>query len=164
MQSQYHNLPKINGEDQVPGREYKSRNTNFSANSRRAVFTTDIAGSYPESANVAKWVRTYTLERGRRFIIGDNYELKSISNQPTTQNLVTYCKVSERGAGEMELQGDGFKLLLKYDDRQLEPTIEFIEVNDESLRRYWPDGVTRIVFKHKKPSLKGNSSIEIRPL
>lgn len=161
MQSQYHNAPKINGQDQLPGAKYRAKNANFTANSKRAFFTVDIAGAYPESANVSKWVRTYTLDRGRRFAIGDTYELKSIANEPTSLNLIAYSKVTERKPGELELHGDGFNLLLKYDSRLLEPKIEFNEVTDDSLKRYWPDGVTRIVLQFRKPGLKGTSRIEI---
>ena len=161
MQSQYHNLPKINGQDQEPGSKYRAKDTNFKANSRRALFSTDIASAYPETANVLEWERTYILDRGKRFVIEDDYELNKIADEPTTLNLITYSKVNERGPGELELKGEGFTLLLEYNDKILQPAIEFTEVTDEQLKQYWPEGVSRIVFEFRDPKLKGKSRIEI---
>lgn len=75
MQSQYHNTPKINGQDQIGSREYKAINSTFKATSKRINFSTDIARAYPDDARVNKWVRSYELERGKNFKIRDNYEL-----------------------------------------------------------------------------------------
>lgn len=164
MQSQYHNLPKINGKDQAPGSEYKAKNTQFTGNSRKATFSTDISGAYPATANVLSWERSYTLDRKRHFIIEDDFELNKISENPTTLNLITYCNASRTNPGEIQLNGDGYSLLLQYDNKKLEPNIEFTEVKDEKLRSYWPDGVTRIVFTFKDLKMKGKSQIEISPL
>jgi hypothetical protein len=164
MQSQYHNLPKINGIDQKDGREFKAKNTNFTADAKTAVFTTDIAGAYPKEAEVKKWVRTYQFERGKKFVIQDNYELNKLTGQPTTLNLVTYSKVSEIAPGTLQLKGDGFTLQLKYNPKSVSPKIEFIEVTDSGLKRYWPERITRIVFAIKNPKTKGSNELVITKL
>ncbi|MCK5470838.1 MAG: heparinase II/III family protein, partial [Cyclobacteriaceae bacterium] len=161
MQSQYHNLPKINGQDQMQGRTYKAKNTAFKVDAKKAVFSTDISGAYTESANVKKWVRSYVLERGKKFRIQDNYELIKTGEEPTTLNFVTYCKVSEIAPGTLQLKGDGFTLALKYNQKTVTPKIEFNEVTDSGLKRYWPDGITRIVLEVKNPKLKGKNEVVI---
>lgn len=161
MQSQYHNLPKINGVDQKEGREFKAKNTDFTADAKTAVFSTDISGAYPKEAEVKKWVRTYQFERGKKFVIQDNYELNKLTGQPTTLNLVTYSKVSEIAAGTLQLKGDGFTLLLKYNPKSVSPKIEFNEVTDSGLKRYWPEGITRIVFTVKNQKTKGSNELVI---
>ncbi len=161
MQSQYHNLPTINGVQQAPGAKYRAKNVSFTANGKKAVFSADISGAYPENAKVKKWVRTYVLVRGKSFSIYDKYELTKVEDKPTTLNLVTCCKVSEVKNGKLQLAGDGFTLDMKYNPKIVTPKIEFIEVTDSILKHYWPDGVTRIVFKLKNPGTTGKNELII---
>ncbi len=159
MQSQYHNLPKINGKDQLPGYEFKAKNTTFKANSKKAVFSTNISDCYPESAKVKKWVRGYVLERGKKFIIQDDYELSQLGDGPTNLNLITYCKVSEIAPGTLQLEGEGYILNLKYNPKAVIPEIEFNEVTDSGLKRFWPNGITRIVFTLTNKELNGKNEL-----
>ena len=161
MQSGYHNLPVINGTDQKDGASFKAKNSTFSANSRSATFSTDIAGAYPKEAQVKSWVRSYTLNRGKSFIINDKFELSGLSDKKTSSNLITYCKVTDLKPGLLKLDGDGFKLNLSYNAKVVKPKIEYIEVKDHSLQRYWPKGVTRVLFEFVKPGLKGGQQIVI---
>jgi hypothetical protein len=159
MQSGYHNLPVINGTDQMQGENYKARNSSFAANTRSATFTTEISGAYPEGAKVKSWIRSYTLNRGKSFVISDKYELSALTNDATSSNLITYCKVTLMKPGLLKFEGDGFTLNMSYNVRIVTPEIEFIEVTDRSLRRYWPDGVTRVKLKFIKPGIKGVQSV-----
>ncbi|KPL13379.1 MAG: hypothetical protein AMS26_14685 [Bacteroides sp. SM23_62] len=161
MQSGYHQLPKINGVDQMDGRKYKAINTSFMADAKKAVFSTDISGAYPEEARVEKWVRSYRLDRGEKFTVSDAWELAEIKAQPTSLNFVTSCKVTESAPGVLNLQGDGFELKMKYNPKSVSPEIEFNEVTDAGLKRYWPGGITRLVLKINKPALKGKNVVTI---
>ena len=160
MQSQYHQLPKINGVDQHEGRNFVATNSTFKADLKKAVFSTDISKAYPEEAAVKKWVRTYTLERGKRFVVQDNWELSKISENQTTLNFITSNKVSEKVPGILLLEGDRFTMEMKYDAKALVPKIEVTEVTDSGLKRYW-DSITRIVLEVKNPKLKGKNEITI---
>ncbi len=161
MQSQYHNLPKINGIDQMNGRQYETKNTSFSSDPEAVVFTTDIAGAYPQEAMVDQWVRSYRLDRGQKFTISDEYILSKIGDDPTTLNFVTSCQVSEVDSGLLKLAGEGFNLQMTYDEQSIAPVIEFNEVRDSKLKQYWPNGVTRIVFTITNLSLKGKNEIRV---
>ena len=160
MQSGYHQLPQINGVDQMQGRQYVAKNTIFSADAKKAVFSTDISSAYTDEAGVNSWKRGYRLDRGKKFTITDNYELNEVK-APTTINLITYCQVSDKGPGTLQLDGDGFSLALKYDHKTVTPKIEFNEVTDKGLSRYWPDGITRIVFEIQNQKLKGKNQFVI---
>jgi hypothetical protein len=159
MQSGYHNLPVINGTDQMQGENYKAKNSAFTANPRSATFTTEIAGAYPEGAKVKSWIRTYTLNRGKSFVISDKYELNSVTNAGTSSNLITYCKVTKVKPGLLKFEGEGFSLNMTYNQKLVTPEIEFIEVTDRTLKRYWPDGVTRIRLKLINPGIKGGQAV-----
>ena len=159
MQSGYHNLPAINGNDQMQGENFKAKNSSFTASAKSATFTTEIAGAYPESAKVKSWDRTYTLHRGKSFMISDKYELNALTNATTSSNLITCCKVTQLKPGLLKFEGDGFALNMSYNSRVVKPEIEFIEVTDRSLKRYWPEGVTRIKLNFINPGMKGGQAV-----
>ncbi|HSM47479.1 MAG TPA: heparinase II/III family protein, partial [Draconibacterium sp.] len=159
MQSQYHNLPKINGVDQKEGREFVATNSNFVADAKKATFSTDIFKAYPDEAQVNKWVRSYSLERGKRFVIGDNYNLKEVVT-PSTLNFVTNCKVTNSGAGIIKLEGDGFTLNMAYNAKNVTPKIEVTEITDSGLKRYW-NTITRVVLTINKQKTTGKNEIVI---
>ena len=164
MQSGYHNLPVINGTDQMQGASYKAKNSTFTANTKYAAFSTEIAGAYPEGAKVKSWIRSYKLNRGKSFVISDRFELSALTGAPISSNLITYCKVTLVKPGLLKFDGDGFSLNMTYNLKVVTPEIEFIEVTDRSLRRYWPNGVTRIRLEFIKPGLKGAQELVFVPV
>lgn len=159
MQSGYHNLPVINGIDQMQGASFKAKNSVFSSTGKKVTFSTDISGAYPKTALVKSWVRSYTLDREKSFMITDKFELESVGKSGTSSNLITYCKVTETKPGLLKFEGDGFVLKMSYDPKIVKPEIEYIEVTDATLKRYWPKGVTRVVLHLIKSSLKGEQSV-----
>jgi hypothetical protein len=159
MQSGYHNLPVINGIEQKDGENFKAKNSTFTANAKTVMFSTDIAGAYPEGALVKSWVRSYTLNRGKSFVIKDKYELSGKSKDITSSNLMTYCKVTEVKAGLLKFVGDGYSLNMSYNPKIMTPKIEFIEVTDRSLKLNWPKGVTRVKLEFINPGLKGDQVV-----
>ena len=164
MQSANHNLPVINGVEQKDGASFKASNSAFSANQKAAHFSTNIAGAYPKEAQVKCWVRSYTLNRGKNFIINDKYELSSNNNATTSSNLMTYCKVSVIKPGLLKFDGDGFSLNMNYDSKVVTPKIEFIDIKDRMLKSYWPNGVTRVILKFINPGLNGGETVTFVPV
>ena len=158
MISPYHNVPVINGIAQMQGGKYKAKNTTFLAGKDKVTFSTDIANTYPEKALVKSWVRSYTLKRGKSFTISDRFELGK-NEGITSSNLMTYCKVTEAGAGFLKFEGEGFYLNMSYNPKLMKPKIEFIAVTDSRLRSYWPKGVTRVGLELIKPGLKGGTEM-----
>ncbi len=160
MQSQYHNLPEINGINQAPGAAFKATNTTFTANTKKATFSTDISKAYPEDVAVNKWIRSYTLDRGKKFTIKDEYVLSEVKDAPTTLNFVTNCDVQKIADGKLQLNGDGFTLQMSYNAKNVTPEIEYTKISDSGLKRYW-DGINRIVFKVNNPDTKGKNEIVV---
>ena len=162
MQSLFHNLPLINGVAQKNGENYKASHTTFTADSKKACFSTDISGAYPAEAKVKTWTRSYTLNRGRNFKILDAYELTA-KNGLTASNLITSCKVKEINPGILQFEGDGYKLNMIYNPTIVNPKIRFIEVTDSKLRNYWTKGVTQVSLEIIKPGLRGYNELVFSP-
>jgi hypothetical protein len=72
---------------------------------------------------------------------------------------MTYCKVTQIKPGLLKLEGDGFVLNMTYNSATVTPKIEYIEVTDRSLKRYWPKGVTRVILEFNKQGLKGSNRV-----
>mgnify|MGYP000864739432 CR=1 FL=1 len=162
MQSGWHNLPVINGMEQKEGNAFLARQTSFRADREKITFSADIATAYLPEAKVRMWTRTYTLNRSKSFTINEKYELSEIvPGTFTSSNFITPCKVTLPKPGLIRFEGDGFTLFMTYNTGSVRPEIEFREVTDRGLKRYWPGGVTRIKMIYTNPGLKDSNSFII---
>ncbi|MBO6247305.1 MAG: heparinase II/III family protein [Bacteroidales bacterium] len=159
MQSGYHNLPVINGTMQASGGKYKAVNSTFKTTSSLVEFSVDIAGAYPETANVSSWVRKYSLKRRKSFIINDSYALNS-SKDKTFTVFMTPLKCEDAN-GAVTISGDGFKLRLSYPSSMIKCTIEEKIMDDPKLANVWGEKLNRIVFEIKSDKNKNDISYEL---
>lgn len=156
MRSNYHNLPTINGEEQKNGKMFAARDQQYKSNAQSVVYSMDIAGAYSEEANVKKWIRKYTLIRGKRFIIEDEW-LLSENRKPIILNLITCCTVETDSENEIYFENENNRFHLKYDKELFSLTTETIKLTDKKLKRSWGDkSLTRIMLKLKDTKLKGH--------
>jgi len=153
----------INGKDQSPGKSIKAKKSVFTAYNKTARFSTEIANAYPKDAQVNSWVGRYTLNRGKKNFISDKFQMSGLGEIPTSLNLITWCKVSELKPGLLKFEGDGFKLNMSHNPKIVKPGIEYIEVKDNSLKRYKPEGITRVVPEYINPGLKGGEQVTFSP-
>jgi len=161
MRSLFHNLPVINGVEQHAGEKYKSKNSEFKTTNSKVSFSTDIAGAYPSDANVKKWVRSYRLDRGKRFRITDSYQLTQNNGKSQLVFMTcTNCKIIKPGI--VELTDDkNIKLKILYNPSKLYAHIETKEIEDSNLQKYWGKELSRIVFDIRNKKLQGNVLIDI---
>lgn len=163
MQSQYHNLPRINGTDQAPGERYRANHTAFSNSRHKAVFSTDISGAYPKAAKVDTWKRKYVLKKKQSFEIIDEYRLQEVTEKPTSINFMTCSEARILKPGVIQLVNKTTTLYFHYDREQVEPRLEFIPVTDAKLKQFWPEGLSRIILTLKKKQLSEKVTIQILP-
>ena len=81
-------------------------------------------------AKVKSWVRSYSLHRGKSFTITDKFELTGMGETQTSSNLKTYCWITDISPGLLRFEGDGFRLIMTYNQKVVKPKIEFIEVTN----------------------------------
>lgn len=149
MQSNYHNLPLVNGVPQKYGRKYKAKVLD-AANGR---FSVDIAGAYPSEAKIKEWKRSYQV-KGNRLDIRAQFELTEAS-QPNQVNFLTWGDV-QLEEGQVTIQVNGQKAVLKFDGKAFEAKKESIALTDPRLSNVWGKEIYRISLTAKQVADKGD--------
>ncbi len=150
MQSEFHNLPVINGFGQKDGGRYRSRNVKHTDNGRVMNFSLDMAGAYPAEAACRSWVRDYRFDRRRNTVtLTDTYDLSEVEG-PVALNFLT-CGTVASGRGGVEIQSGDKALRMAFDLSKYELTTEAVELTDPRLSNIWGERLTRIVLKVKNP-------------
>lgn len=162
MQSNYHNLPLINGVGQSPGANFRAINSDFNSKGNTATYTTDISKAYPSEAGVSEWIRTYTLNRGTKFTIQDRFTLTE-NRGGTALHFMTGLPTRIVRPGILEFIGDGFVMQGKYDPNLLEASIEPIVLEDPRLIQSHGNQLSRIVLAWNEGVKKGDLKLEMRP-
>jgi hypothetical protein len=132
MQSCYHNTPTINGEDQLPGREYGASDVVFSDETGNLTFSLDLAGAYPAAAEVQSYRREFTFRQGGELAVTDSYLLGACKSPPVL-NLLCHDEPAAAGNGLL-LSG---KVRLDYDAAALDRTVEVIPLHDPKMSADW---------------------------
>ena len=159
MQSDYHNLPMINGVSQKFGQEYKA--TNVTCNEKKRIFSADIATAYPAEAKVKNWNRTYALD-DRKLTITDNYALNE-AVAPNQVNFLTWGKVTFPSPGKVQIEVKGQKVEMDY-PTQFKPELETIKLDDPRLSNVWGKEIYRITLKTNENKVAGNYKFVIQQI
>jgi hypothetical protein len=163
MQSQYHNLPTINGIQQKDGREYQAENASFSANAKQVKFSLDLAKAYPADAMVNSWNRSIVLDRGRKLTLSEEYQLQSWK-QPLKLNIMTAFRADVSVPGRIILtdkQDPSLVYEMSYDSKKFGVIAESKEVTDGRLMSVWGNNLVRLVFTAKDKSLAGRYKLVV---
>ena len=157
MQSNYHNLPTINGEAQQFGAMYKSRNVSFDKAKSR--FSLDISGAYNKNAAVKSWQRSYTLS-AKGLKIEDVFELSEIKAPSGINFLVAVKPVTDK-EGIVLLQKEGKQVALTYSKQLFDVEVDTVLLEDKRLSNVWGKELYRIRLISKSPTLKGKYTFTI---
>jgi hypothetical protein len=167
MQSDYHNLPTIDGVQQAPGEQFAARNVTYKANETSAELSLDIAGAYPAEAGLKRWQRTIRLERGQAVTLTDAYEL---DHKPSNLvlNLLTVSDVSLATAGMITLSSADLPNTrvaasgtIQYDATLFSASVEKIAITDPRMQPVWGERVYRIKLTAIDPQATGDYALTI---
>lgn len=157
VQSGWHNLPVINGCEQVFGGEYKASGSRASKLLRR--YTTDIAGAYPDSAGVQSWKITYRLRKDGSLVIRQKFSLKEAS-VPNELHFLVHSRPVLSGDGRIVLQGG---VTLCYDANVFDVSVEEKSLEGLGFSFRWGEALYRICLKAKGTPLKGKYVVKLIP-
>lgn len=167
--SNYHNLPTINGKDQLPGGEYKASNVSYKNGKDYSSLTLNIASSYPTDASIGSWVRNIRLNRGKNVQIEDDFKLSGKAS--VVQHLMTCypAKVNKPGEVVIHYAPEGAlskDFVITYDASKFDVSTEKIELKnmeDKGVRQKWGDTIHRINLKAKELKSTDKQRIVIKP-
>ena len=160
MQSNYHNLPMINGVAQKFGSEYKA--TDVLVNPKRQIFSANIATAYPAEAGVEKWIRSYRLDKNA-LKIEDAFVLKE-TIAPNRVNFLTWGTVDISQPGKILIEVKGEKAQLDYDQELFHAEIETIKLSDPRLSNVWGPEIYRLSLIANRMQSSGNYKFTIKIL
>jgi len=136
MQSDYHNLPRINGYSQHDGKQYKARVVSH----KSGQLTLDISEAYPSEAQIEQWLRTVKVQKGKCVEITEDFTLKAFQT-PTQLMLITPIEPQLTKAGIITLGSH----TINYNAKQLMPEVEDLTpLLDPTLRQMWGTHLYRI--------------------
>ena len=157
MQSNYHNLPMINGVPQRFGQEYKA--TNVVCKEKQRYFSADISTAYPEEAAVNSWTRAYKLEN-KRLVITDKFSLKE-TKAANQVNFLVWGDIDISKAGKVSITVGDEHATLEY-PTNFKATLETIELPDTRLSNVWGKQIYRIVLTDSQKKLEGSYKFIIK--
>lgn len=158
MQSQWHNLPTVNGVMQSDGRAFAAREVVYHATEAEATLAIDLAHAYPAEAAIVSWRRTLTLQRHRGILITDAGEL-SAARAPTVFNFITTRPLDVTTPGLVRFGAfpgadrPGRGASLAYDATALTAAIDRVALSDPWLAVAWGPEVFRLRLTERAPAL-----------
>lgn len=161
MQSGFHNLPQINGKDQKNGQKYTASDVKAIVKRSNVSFSLDIAGAYPEDAEVSSWIRDINFKRNKSITVTETYSLKSfvaptdIMFMTQTEPFVTDDRIV------FHLKGGQYALL--FDKNVVTPSFEKMTLEDQKFVDTWGE-LYRIKLTVKSQQLNGKIKYVIKKL
>lgn len=169
MQSDWHNLPIINGSSQVFGAIHRSSAVSATERKNGGRFKLDISGAYMDAAACTSWVRDYVLS-GKTLTITDTYQLEN-RVAPDVENFLVHGKVSLPGEtlasgyivpeGEVVIENGPIAMKISF-QKKMNVSVETKELSDPRLTKVWGDSLKRISFTSSPDApIKGTYSFKI---
>lgn len=160
MQSNYHNLPMINGVPQKFGSEYKA--TEVVLDKKKKQLSMNIATAYPEDAEVEKWMRTYRL-RDNDLEITDDFVLKGLKAENQV-NFLLWGNIDLDTPGRVKISVEGQTVELYYNAALFTPSLETIQLTDTRLSNVWGKKIYRLSLTAKDMVRKGQYVFKVKAL
>ena len=161
MQSDYHNLPLINGKPQDNSAQYRSKNVIFDEKKLR--FSVDISGGCDSDAAINSWIRSYSMATQGEVIIENVFNLaKAI--EPNQVNFITHAQPDISIDGVVKLLVDGNKVQLTCDKKRFTPASETIKLDDTRLSNIWGYEIYRISLTAKDNQMKGTCKFTVKAI
>ncbi|WP_247235567.1 heparinase II/III family protein [Telluribacter sp. SYSU D00476] len=167
-QSQYHNLPIINGLGQLAGRNFEAQNVSSRISDKDASLTMNIAPAYPPAAGLTNWNRKVTLNRAKNQVeVTDEFTMQQ---KPSSlqEVFMTIADVDTTKPGLVKLTTPGRQtFVLRYDPKEWKVSTDYPSTDGMEYRSFktkWDNRpVQRILLSNISLSQKGKHSFTIAP-
>lgn len=146
MQSDYHNVPQVNGFAQLPGRAHATRGLTAETDPGWAACGMELADAYPAGAGISSWLREARLDRdgAGQVSLTDTWNL---TGAPTS--LVWHLILNEAVDvidGRVLVGAPGTRRMAIVSDPGVSVGLERIELDDQRLTEVWGPLLHRLVL------------------
>jgi hypothetical protein len=166
-QSEYHNLPIINGQGQKAGREFESAQMTHTISDKMSGISLDLSKAYPQSAGIKNYNRSIQFNKVKSQIeINDVYELTQ-NQSKLQQSFMTLCQIDLSKPGLVQLvTSTGDPHSIKYEAKKWTVTVDLPSTDGpeyKSFKTKWANRpVQRILFQATDSNLKGKNLFTIQ--
>jgi hypothetical protein len=156
-----HNVPLINGTEQIAGRDRRATAVTFSDDDGVTRLGMNLEGAYPEEAGIAAVRREFTFSRrcGASVTVEDEVTV-GCSPLAVQVPLYTPWAVEERQPGLLAIGTTPRSLLLRFDPAVLRAAVEDVSIEDERLRSSWGTLLRRITLSFTADAAHGAYRLE----
>lgn len=147
IRSSGHNVPLVNGHEQVAGADRRATHVTFSEEDGVTRLGMNLEGAYPEDAGIASIRREFAFCRNgaARVTVSDEVAVREGSTRVTIP-LYTPWEVEEVAPGTLALGAAPRRLLVSFDPALLDVTVEDAPIEDARLQSSWGDLLRRITL------------------
>ena len=134
MQSGYHNLPTLDGQDECAGADYRAVDVETSFGAENASISMELAYAYPPSDGSSYYRRTVTLDKTAGRVL--------LTDKTDFQNVILNFIVCEKP----EIEGNSLKLpdsRMEFSGASL-LTVETLPITDARLQTAWKSDLYRV--------------------
>lgn len=160
MQSDYHNLPKVNGFPQPNGAAFKSRNASFDRNNMQ--FKLDIATAYSPEAGIKNWLLNYTLTSDGQLQLTEQFDLEE-AKTANEINFLSAVAADSIAPGVLRLKNGDATVEMTYDAKAFSLRQQPVVINDSRLTRVWGKQIYRISLIATSLQRKGSYQFRFVP-
>lgn len=155
-----HNVPLINGIEQRDGRKFTTSSFDYRVSAAGVTLSTEIEKAYPQSSSADQWERSYVLDRGKDFLIKDDFQLKE-NNGKCTDNFVTPILPKQLKDGLLEFDVKGERIYMRYDPATVSYNLVTMDITDPAVIGQWGDKLYRVELTFNKHLLNCRNIITI---
>src|SRR5690606_19724534 len=158
MQSGWHNLPRINGQDQLPGHQFHAREVTVDGlepDAVRTSFDAEIAPAWSTEVGLQSWRRRLELDRGEHLVqLTDQWDLVELYGL----DLPLVCAVEPHVENQSTTVGD---LVITHPGLTGWVEIQPIPAGDR-LEPAWGRQLWRLVLHPESPLPQGSWQLTLR--
>ena len=168
-QSDYHNLPTINGCMQKDGKAYKATEVTYMDEEGLTGMQVSLDKAYPSEAKIKHWTRNIGLYRqaeGHSYVmISDQYDFESRSDM-TCLNFITTRKpkVIDKASVKLASYETSPEIILSYDQVFADIIVETIDLrSSKKMMSQWGNHLYRIRFIIGEQEVSNKRIMTVRP-
>ncbi len=154
-----HNVPLVNGFEQMPGAEHRAEGFGLVEEAGKAGVRMELRSAYPAEADLQSLERRVVLHKGApgRVELTDTVRF---AGRPRTYEVPLYTEgvFEPGGAGRVVARGESGALEITWDAGLLDAAIDTIEHGDDRLAAHFGPTISRCTFRLKQPA----RSVDVR--